>query len=133
VLAGLSESQQRLLRVADNKLTLNASWNLDLLTAELKDLRAEGVDLAVTGFDADELADLFGPMNEGVLDTEPELLPAAPYTQRGDLWVLGPHRLLCGDATEKAAWDALLEGRRLDCLWTDPTTVSPMSAGRRTR
>jgi ParB-like chromosome segregation protein Spo0J len=101
VLAGLSESQQRLLRIADNKLALNASWNLDLLTAELKELRAEGVDLAVTGFDADELAELFGPMDEGVLDTEPELPPAVPYTQRGDLWLLGPHRLLCGDATEK--------------------------------
>jgi hypothetical protein len=104
VLAGLSESQQRLVRLADNKLALNASWNLDLLTAELKELRAEGVDLAVTGFDADELAELFGPMDEGVLDTEPELPPAVPYTRRGDLWLLGPHRLLCGNATETAAW-----------------------------
>ena len=75
VLAGLSESQQRLLRIADNKLALNASWNLELLTAELKELRTEGVDLAVTGFDADELAELFGPMDEGVLDTEPEHPP----------------------------------------------------------
>ena len=120
VLAGLSESQQRLLRIADNKLALNASWNLDLLTTELKELRAEGVDLAVTGFDADELADLFGPMDEGMLDTEPALPPAVPYTQRGDLWLLGPHRLLCGDATEQAAWDTVLAARSLDCLWTDP-------------
>jgi DNA modification methylase len=78
------------------------------------------VDLAVTGFDADELADLFGPIDEGMLDTEPALPPAVPYTQRGDLWLLGPHRLLCGDATEQAAWDTVLAGRYLDCLWTDP-------------
>jgi hypothetical protein len=100
-LAGLSEAQRQALRIADNKLALNAGWDDALLRTELMDLRAAGFDLALTGFGEDELLGLFADANAGLTDPDdvPEP-PAEPVTQPGDVWLLGRHRLVCGDATK---------------------------------
>jgi ParB-like chromosome segregation protein Spo0J len=99
VAAGWSEAKKRAYVIADNKLALNAGWNEELLAAELTDLSELAFDLDLVGFDAPELERLLGAA-EGV-DGEDEVpeVPDTPVSQRGDLWLLGRHRLLCGDAT----------------------------------
>jgi DNA modification methylase len=121
VLEGLSDAQKAALRLADNKLALNATWDDDLLRTELADLRDVGFDLALTGFGEDELLGLFADGTEGLTDPDevPEP-PAEPVTQPGDVWLLGRHRLVCGDSTLPAAVDAALGGVRPHLMVTDP-------------
>jgi ParB-like chromosome segregation protein Spo0J len=89
-LSGLSETQRRAYRVADNKLSLNSGWNPELLRLELGQLKLDGFDLALTGFGELELGDLLAERTEGL--TDPDDAPAAPehpVTRLGDLWLLG--------------------------------------------
>lgn len=128
-LAGLTDAQRRALVLADNKLALNADWNLDLLRAELKDLQALGYDLDLIGFAPDELADLFTVVEpKGDPDAAPPLQEATTSVL-GDVWVLGAHRLVVGDACTQAAYDLLLGGERIDICWTDPPYNVAYSAG----
>lgn len=121
VVAGLTDAQRRALVLADNKLALNAGWDADLLKAELLDLRLEGFDLGLTGFGEGELLDILGGSSPPGAD--PDAAPAPPVTpfcRLGDVWTLGPHRLVIGDSTDVGVYDALLGSERVDIVWTDP-------------
>jgi DNA modification methylase len=121
-LAHMSEAQKRAYVLADNQLALNAGWDEALLRLELTDLSELGFDLGLIGFAAGELERLLA--GEGKVGlTEDDAAPALPeqaVTRRGDLWVLGEHRLLCGDATVLADIERMLGGQLADMTWTDP-------------
>ena len=124
VLDHLTPTQRRALVIADNRIAENAAWDDDLLRVELEALQDEGFDLDLTGFDADALAELLAgdePVNEGQSDEDavPEI-SETPVSRPGDVWQLGPHRLLCGDATVAASYAALLAGEAVDMVFTDP-------------
>lgn len=121
-IVGLSEAQRRALVLADNKLALNAGWDIDLLKVELGDLNEQGFDIALTGFSVDELSKLLAPAGtEGLTDPDdtPEV-PAEPVSKPGDVWVCGPHRVMCGSSLEQTAVDKLCAGQAVDMLLTDP-------------
>ena len=118
----LYPEQIRAYRIADNKTAELAEWNYDLLPIELSQLGEAGFDLQLLGFDADELAQLLDP---GVKDglTDPDDVPEPPdeaITQPGDLWILGNHRLLCGDSSNPEHFDRLLDGAPIHLVNTDP-------------
>jgi DNA modification methylase len=118
---GWSEAQKRAYVLADNKLALNAGWDPELLKLELADLSAGGFDLALTGFDADELGSLMADPTEGLTDPDevPEA-PVEPVSRPGDVWLLGRHRLVCGDSTDADAVAAALNGVQPHLMVTDP-------------
>jgi DNA modification methylase len=121
-LSHLSEAQKRAYVIADNKLALNAGWDDELLAVELRDLKDSDFDLSLTGFGDDELADLLAEaLEEGLTDEDsvPEA-PETPVTVPGDIWVLGDHRLMCGDSTSIDAVDKLMDGQKADMVFTDP-------------
>jgi DNA modification methylase len=118
----LTPEQIKAYRIADNQTASLAEWNYDLLPLELADLQAANYDLGLLGFDAEELAKLLDPGVEDGL-TDPDEIPAPPdeaTTQPGDLWVLGNHRLLCGDSSKAEDLDRLLDGAAIDLVNTDP-------------
>ncbi|AAU91221.1 prophage LambdaMc01, DNA methyltransferase [Methylococcus capsulatus str. Bath] len=124
VLDHLTPTQRRALVIADNRIAENAGWDDALLRVELKALQDEGFDLDLTGFDAGALADLLAgdePANEGQTDDDvvPEV-SETPVSRPGDVWLLGPHRLLCGDATVADSYARLLAGDPVDMVFTDP-------------
>ncbi len=122
VATDLSPEKIRAYRIADNQSADLADWNYDLLPIELKELGEGGYDLGLLGFDADELAKLLDTgVNEGL--TDPDDVPEPPdeaVTQLGDLWILGNHRLLCGDSSSPADLDRLLAGAAIHLCNTDP-------------
>ncbi len=114
-LSGLSEAEKRAYLLADNKLALNAGWDDDLLAAEIADLDALGFDLSLAGFGESEVGRLIDLFNEGSASSFPDEAPDPPevaITQPGDLWVMGEHRLLCGDATKPEDLSRVLAGGR---------------------
>lgn len=124
VLDHLTPTQRRALLIADNRIAENAGWDDAMLRIELEALMGEGFDLDITGFDADALAELIAgdePDNEGQTDEDavPEF-SETPIARPGDVWIMGPHRLLCGDATLATSYDALLQGAPVDMVFTDP-------------
>ncbi|MGC8761991.1 MAG: site-specific DNA-methyltransferase [Bryobacteraceae bacterium] len=124
VLAHLSEAQRRALVIADNRLALNAGWDEELLRGLLTELREDEFNLDVLGFSDDELNALLTEapeMVEGLTDEDavPEPLEE-PVSRRGDLWILGQHRLLCGDSANREEVDRLMNGERADLVDTDP-------------
>ena len=124
VLDHLTPTQRRALVIADNRIAENAGWDDAMLRIELEALMGEGFDLDITGFDADALAELIAgdePDNEGQTDEDavPEF-SETPIARPGDVWIMGPHRLLCGDATLATSYDALLQGAPVDMVFTDP-------------
>jgi DNA modification methylase len=121
-LAYLSEAQKKAYIITDNKLALNAGWDDEMLKVELSELKDLDFDLSLIGFDADELANLLEPEQvEGLTDEDevPEL-PETPVTVEGDVWILGNHRLMCGDSTSIDAVDKLMSGQKADMVFTDP-------------
>lgn len=122
-LKDMTEAQKRAYVIADNKLALNAGWDNDFLTLELKDLEDEGFDLSLTGFDDKELDALLNVIEgtEGLTDEDavPEV-PEEPKTKLGDIYILGNHRLMCGDSTSIDAVDLLMENKKADMVFTDP-------------
>lgn len=121
-LAHLTEAQKRAYVIADNKLALNAGWDEAMLKLELADLKALDFDLDLTGFSADEIDALLAEAGtEGLTDPDetPEP-PAEPVTKLGDVWVCGPHRVMCGDSGEQTAIDLLMAGTEADMVFTDP-------------
>lgn len=121
VLDGLTEAQRRAYVIADNKLALNAGWDVELLKIELGDLNALDFDLSLTGFDPGELGNLLAEKTEGLTDEDavPET-PARAVTVLGDVWVLGKHRVMCGDSTSVDAMQTLVQGQLVDMWLTDP-------------
>jgi DNA modification methylase len=119
-LAGLSEVQKRALVIADNKLALNAGWDTDVLALELADLGDLGFDLSLTGFNDLEIAALAkGTIGLTDPDDIPEP-PALPVSVLGDLWIMGRHRLICGDSTSANDVVRVLAGIKPHLLVSDP-------------
>ena len=121
-LSHLSPTQIRALVIADNKLALNAGWDNEMLALEFKDLMEQGFDVELTGFSQDEIDALMPEqLTEGLTDPDdaPEA-PANPVTVQGDVWVMGNHRLLCGDSTSIADLERLCAGQMVDMWLTDP-------------
>jgi DNA modification methylase len=126
-LGHLTEAQARAFRLADNQLALNSTWDEGLLAAELRALRTDEFDLGLLGFDGETLDRLLAEaapdapaVGSGDPDAPAPEPPANPVTRPGDLWVLGRHRLLCGDATSAADVARLLDGARPHLMVTDP-------------
>ena len=120
--ADWTPAQLRAYVLADNQLALNAGWDDDLLKQELADLSAESFDVGLVGFDAELVAGLLAAEPAGGLTDEDEIPepPKKPATRRGDLWLLGNHRLLCGDSTSPEDVKRLMDGKRAALFATDP-------------
>ena len=118
---GLTPAQVKAYRLADNRVSQEAQWDDELLSVELEELLADGYNLSETGFDEDELASLLAQEVEGLTDEDsvPEV-PETPKTVQGDIWILGRHRLMCGDSTSIDAVDKLMDGGKADMVFTDP-------------
>jgi DNA modification methylase len=118
----LTESQRKAYVLADNRIALNSGWDTSMLSLELQDLK-DDIDLSLLGFDPDELNALLNPIEEteGLTDEDavPDV-PDEPKTKLGDIYILGNHRLMCGDSTSIDAVEKLLEGQKADLLFTDP-------------
>jgi DNA modification methylase len=122
VAKGWSEAKKRAYVLADNKLAMNAGWDNEMLALELGEIGDLGFDLDLTGFTADEIAALIPEQIEPGLtdeDAVPEV-PEQPVTVLGDVWILGKHRLMCGDSTSIDAVDKLMDGQKADMVFTDP-------------
>ena len=130
VLDHLSETQKRALIIADNKLALNAGWDSEMLGLELQDLADENFDMGLVGFTEDELAALVAVKTEGLTDPDetPEP-PADPVSVLGDVWVLGKHRIVCGDSTDADAVAKCLNGVTPHLMVTDPPYGVEYDAG----
>lgn len=118
----LSEAQRKAYIIADNKLSLNAGWDDELLAVELADLQGEGFDLSLTGFDEKEIASIFDDGNEAKednFDVKAEL-EKPTISKNGDLWLLGKHRLVCGDSTKPETYGLLMDGKKANLTVTDP-------------
>jgi DNA modification methylase len=124
VLNHLSDTQRRAYIIADNKLAMNAGWNLELLAQEVRDLEREDFDIDLIGFSEAEMAELLAtgeasaPEDE-VQEAIPEA-PANPVTQPGDVWVIGSHRLICGDCRDRSVVERLMGGALVNVCITSP-------------
>jgi DNA modification methylase len=121
-LGHMTEAQRKAYVLADNKLALNAGWDSVMLSAELKELEELGFDLDIIGFDTKEIDKLLAPeTTEGLVDEDQlPLTPTEPKTKLGDIYILGAHRLMCGDSTSIDDVEKLMEGKKCDMVWTDP-------------
>ncbi|WP_162651904.1 DNA methyltransferase [Lentilitoribacter sp. Alg239-R112] len=123
-LSHLDEAERKAYILADNKLALNAGWDDEILAIELQGLIDLDFDLSVTGFELAEIDLALSFTEDGIeedqADVVHEMPDHAPITQMGDLWVLGNHRLLCGDAQKETDVDRLVGSRRVDMVFTDP-------------
>mgnify|MGYP003137985785 CR=1 FL=1 len=117
VAKGLTEQQVKAYRIADNRVSQESEWDMDLLKLELEELD----DPELSGFDPDELQNILVEIGEGLTDPDdvPDV-PINPVTVTGDLWELGDHRLLCGDATKAEDVGRLMGGEKADMVFTDP-------------
>lgn len=121
--AYLTEAQKKAYILADNRLSLDAGWDDDLLKIEIESLQAEGFDIGLTGFDEKELADLFATDNEAEeddFDVEEELAKLPYISKDGDIWQLGKHRVICGDSTKAETYSTLLGEDKVNLVCTDP-------------
>jgi DNA modification methylase len=118
----MTESQKKAYIIADNKLALNAGWDTTMLTVEMKDLEDEGFDLTLLGFDDKELNALLEPeVTEGLTDEDAvPNVPEEPKTKLGDIYILGNHRLMCGDSSDINCLNKLLQGNIPNGIVTDP-------------
>ena len=124
VFAGyLTEAQKKAYILADNRMAMDAGWDEELLRVEIEALQAESFDVGLTGFDESEIADLFagdeGDVKEDDFDVDGEL-EKPPMTKSGDLWLLGNHRLICGDSTREETYTFLMDGKKANLVVTDP-------------
>ena len=132
VASGWSDAQKRAYIIADNKLALNAGWDNDLLAVEFDDLKAEGFDLDLTGFTLDEIEALTPEeIPAGLTDEDavPEVRPD-PISKPGDVWLLGKHRVMCGDSTSIDAVETLMDGATVDMVFADPPYGMSYGGGR---
>ena len=122
-LSHLTEAQRKAYVIADNKLALNAGWDDELLRQEIAELKDMDFDIDLLGFDLDELNLLMDEPDEseGLTDEDdvPDV-PEKPVTKLGDVWILGNHRLMCGDSTSIDAVETLMAGQKANMVFTDP-------------
>ena len=120
----LTEAQKKAYILADNRMALDAGWDEELLRIEIESLQGEDFDVSLTGFEEQELADLFAiEGDKAAKDDDFELsaaLEKASFVERGDLWIVGRHRLLCGDATRTEDVERLMDGKKANLIVTDP-------------
>ena len=123
-LSHLSDADKRAYIIADNKVALDAGWDRELLVLELRGLIDLGYEVELTGFETPEIDILIEEVNESKADPGPEDdvpdVPKNPVTRRGDLWILGSHRLICADARDPESYARLLTGEHADVVFTDP-------------
>ena len=118
-LAGLSAAARKALRIADNKIAMNAGWDVGLLRVELEEIQAEGFNLELTGFAMGEIDTALAPR----ADPDDEVIPAVPeqpLTRPGDIWICGPHRIGCGDLLDGTSLAALMAGELASAVISDP-------------
>lgn len=120
----LTEAQKKAYILADNRMAMDAGWDEELLRVEIEALQGEAFDVSLTGFDEKELADLFKDGSDSeAQDDDYDLsaaLEKAAFVERGDIWTVGRHRLMCGDATSAEDVTALMDGRKANLILTDP-------------
>ncbi|CUQ79779.1 site-specific DNA-methyltransferase [[Clostridium] innocuum] len=120
----LTEAQKKAYILADNRMAMDAGWDEELLRIEIEALQSEDFDIGLTGFDESEIADLFGSDDTScVKDDDYDLsaaLEKAAFVKRGDIWTVGRHRLMCGDATSSEDVAALMDGKKANLIVTDP-------------
>lgn len=120
----LTEAQKKAYILADNRMALDAGWDEELLRIEIESLQGVDFDVSLTGFGEDEIADLFaGDGEKDVKDDDFDLsaaLEKAAFVERGDIWMVGRHRLMCGDATSAEDVAALMDGKKANLIVTDP-------------
>ena len=120
----LTEAQKKAYIIADNRMAMDAGWDEELLRVEIEALQAEAFDVSLTGFDPNEIDDLFKEnqkdgLHDDDFDIEAELKKPT-FTKAGDVWTLGRHRLVCGDSTKKETYDTLMDGKKANLVLTDP-------------
>lgn len=120
----LTEAQKKAYIIADNRMAMDAGWDEELLRVEIEALQAEAFDVSLTGFNPNEIDDLFKENLKDILhdddfDIEAELKKPT-FTKAGDVWTLGRHRLVCGDSTKKETYDILMDGKKANLVLTDP-------------
>ncbi len=119
----LTEAQKKAYIIADNRMAMDAGWNEEMLRVEIEALQAADFDPLLTGFDEKELADLFESEEDKVKDDDFDLsaaLEKAAFVERGDVWIVGRHRLMCGDATSAEDVARLMDGKKANLIVTDP-------------
>ena len=119
----LTEAQKKAYILADNRMALDAGWDEDMLRVEIEALQGADFDTALTGFDEKEFADFFGTDDDDAEDDDFDLssaLEQASFVQKGDVWTVGRHRLMCGDATSMDDVATLMDGKKANLLLTDP-------------
>ena len=120
----LTEAQKKAYILADNRMAMDAGWDEELLRIEIESLQGADFDVSLTGFGEDEIADLFGGGKEkDVKDDDFDLsaaLEKAAFVERGDIWTVGRHRLMCGDATSAEDVARLMDGKKANLIVTDP-------------
>jgi site-specific DNA-methyltransferase (adenine-specific) len=118
VAADLSPAQVKAYRIADNRTGQEAEWDLSLLSLEFEDLAAFDFDVSLTGFEPSEL--VFGDEASDIVEDEAPEPPEEPVTKPGDVWLLGEHRVMCGDSTDGGSVALLMAGAKAEMFWTDP-------------
>lgn len=119
----LTEQQKKAYILADNRMALDAGWDEELLKLEIEALQSEDFDIGLTGFDEKDLADLFKTDEGDVKDDDYDLTSAlekAAFVEKGDVWIVGRHRLVCGDATNEEDVAKLMDGKKANLILTDP-------------
>ena len=118
----LTPAQKKAYILADNRMAMDAGWDEELLRVEIEALQAESFDVGLTGFDESEIADLFetdSEVKDDDFDVDAEL-EKPPVTKSGDIWLLGNHRLICGDSTKEETYTLLMDGKKANLVVTDP-------------
>ena len=119
----LTPAQKKAYIIADNRMAQDAGWDEELLRIEIEALQAEAFDIGLTGFEEQEIADLFGSDEDEVEDDDFDLneaLEKAAFVKRGDVWQVGRHRLMCGDATSEDDVATLMDGKKANLIVSDP-------------
>ena len=120
----LTEAQKKAYIIADNKLALDAGWDNEILAVELENLKDLNFDVELTGFNAAEIDDLFSNIHDKEVSDDDFDVDAAleeePISKQGDLWLLGRHRLVCGDSTKAETYETLMDGKKANLVVTDP-------------
>lgn len=119
-LQGLSDAEKRAYIIADNRLTEKSEWDKEILSLELQDLNELGIDLNIIGFNDEDLNNIIQEETPEVVEDEFSEQVETPKSVKGDIWILGEHRLMCGDSTSENDVKALMQDEKADMVFTDP-------------